>query len=308
MKRYPRCILGTCCVPWDADYNFAEETFRREVRYLLKRGTRHLYIFGTAGEGYAVSEGQFDRITEVFCEEMRTAGAEPMVGVISLSLTTCLTRIERARQMGVRYFQVSVPAWAKCTFDEIRRFFAETCGRFGDCFFMHYNVARSKRLFTPDEYASLADEFPNFVATKNGSDSISQVVSLLNKAPQLQHFFTECGFATAGLLGLEAGLLISVASVNWETAKLFYQACMEHKNERISTYVSELIDIIKALVRIVGSQGHIDGAYDKMFSKMADGGFPLRLLPPYGYATDKAYQEFVEFVRNKYPHWASAAQ
>ena len=70
MKRYPQCILGTCCVPWNKDNSFAEETFRHQIRLLLNKGTRHLYIFGSAGEGYAVSDEQFKQITGVFCEEM----------------------------------------------------------------------------------------------------------------------------------------------------------------------------------------------------------------------------------------------
>src|SRR5438128_12663154 len=59
MKRYPCCLLSTCCVPWDEDGNFMEEACRREVATMLK-GRRHRYIFDTAGEAYPVTDGQFD--------------------------------------------------------------------------------------------------------------------------------------------------------------------------------------------------------------------------------------------------------
>ena len=36
---------------------FAEPIFRRGVQRALT-GTQHLYVFGTAGEGYAVTDGQ----------------------------------------------------------------------------------------------------------------------------------------------------------------------------------------------------------------------------------------------------------
>ena len=61
---------------------------------------KHLYVFGTAGEGYAVSDRQFDEITRVFHEETRAPDVHPMVGVISLSLTTIIERIERAAALG----------------------------------------------------------------------------------------------------------------------------------------------------------------------------------------------------------------
>ena len=48
--RYPRTILGTCCIPWAPTHDFAEDTFRDGVRLLLNHGFHHLYIFGTAGE------------------------------------------------------------------------------------------------------------------------------------------------------------------------------------------------------------------------------------------------------------------
>src|SRR5437868_1206654 len=80
MKRYPSCILATCVVPWDEKGNFLEELFRSEVREVLAHGTRHLYLFGTAGEGYAVSDRQFERIVRVFHEEMQAGKGEAMVG------------------------------------------------------------------------------------------------------------------------------------------------------------------------------------------------------------------------------------
>jgi dihydrodipicolinate synthase/N-acetylneuraminate lyase len=303
MKRYNRSILGTCCVPWDDKLKFAETIFRRQVKYLLKNGTINLYVFGTAGEGYAVSDKQFRRITEVFFDEMTANQARPMVGVINLSATTVVERIKFAYDLGVRDFQISLPSWGACTFDEIRRFFGQTCGQFNDCSFLHYNLVRSQRLITPEEYALLADEFENLVATKNGLQSVSEVTSLLTMAPTLQHFLTENGFALASLLGLEAGLLISISSINWKTAQHFYQICLERQYEQIAGYLLELNDIKKALFDIIGNQGHMDGVYDKLFSKMLDEEFPLRLLPPYCYAQNESYYRFSRFLEKQYPHW-----
>ena len=114
-----------------------EPVFRRHIRSLLERGTKHLYVFGTAGEGYAVDDEQFDRITTVFSEEMRAGGAEPMVGIISLSLSTVIRRIERACERGIQRFQISLPSWGACTPKETFAFFKETCGQFPDRQFMH---------------------------------------------------------------------------------------------------------------------------------------------------------------------------
>lgn len=303
MKRYEQCILATCTIPWDENYNFMEDIFRNQIRNILQY-TRHIYIFGTAGEGYAVSDSLFTRIAKVFCNEMQTGQAEPMIGIISLSLLTVIERIECAYNSGVRNFQISLPAWGTCNFKEIKRFFKEVCGRFEDCSFLHYNLSRSKRLVSPEEYSILAGEFPNLAATKNGAKSSFEMVLLNKKAPRLRHFYTEHDFAAACLFGLEPGLLISIASINWQTAKLFYQAGIECRNQDIVKYISELSDISQALFRFVGDQGHIDGAYDKMFPKLADGQFPLRLLPPYNYADDNSFAEFEKYIQDNQPSWS----
>ena len=58
--------MATCVTPWDEKYEFIEGLFRQQVRQLIERLTSHLYIFGTAGEGYAVSDRQFENIATVF--------------------------------------------------------------------------------------------------------------------------------------------------------------------------------------------------------------------------------------------------
>mgnify|MGYP000187334192 CR=1 FL=1 len=68
------CILATCVVPWDERGVFLVEPFVRQVRSLAGALTRHLYLFGTAGEGYAVTDRQFDEIAGVFVDDAISSG------------------------------------------------------------------------------------------------------------------------------------------------------------------------------------------------------------------------------------------
>lgn len=301
--RYPRCIMASCVVPWNEHDEFMEDLFRHQVRVLLKEGTQHLYIFGTAGEGYAVTDRQFVEIARVFTEEMRRAGAEPMVGAISLSLGTIIARIEMARDLGVRRFQISLPGWGALSEREMIQFFRETCGRFRDCQFLHYNLLRTIRLVTAPEYARLAEEHPNLVATKNSTDSMERIHALLTEAPQLRHFLTETGFVFGSLLG-EPGLLISLASTNWKAGREFFEAGERRDADALITCQRELHAILHLLLSGAGPEEHIDGAYDKMLWRLHDGRFPLRLLPPYEGATDEGFNRFEAALREKLPKWS----
>lgn len=302
LKRYRPCILGTCCVPWDERFEFEENVFRRSVRHQIASGIHDLYIFGTAGEGYAVTESQFDAITRVFLDETQGDDVQGMVGLISLSLPTLIERIERAREMGARRFQLSLPSWGALNDTEVSTFFQETCGRFPDCEFLHYNLMRTGRILTGAEYGDIAARHPNLVATKNSTADESRLQSLMKDAPQLQHFITEVGFAKAALMG-ECGFLISFTSTNFSLAAQYFQAGHERDTAKLGTFSKDFDGLIAAFKEAVADSAHMDGAYDKLFCRVHDANFPLRLLPPYASVSESAFQRYVDLLRARHPHW-----
>src|SRR5262245_48832777 len=257
MARYKQTILGTCCVPWNEDGTLAEGIFRKSIRSLIGQGLPDLYIFGTAGEGYAVTESLFDRITNIFVEEMRAGGSAPMVGAISLSLPVILDRIERAGKLGVRQFQISLPSWGALSDKELATFFQEVCGRFPEFQFLHYNLPRTKRIVVPKEYAALAEKHPNLVATKCAIGEVSMIAGLLQHAGDLRHFFTEQNFAAGSLLG-ECGFLISIASINPRRARQYFEAGVKRDLNTLNSMRAELMGLHNEMTNALGSTVYID--------------------------------------------------
>ncbi|MFO0919930.1 MAG: dihydrodipicolinate synthase family protein [Planctomycetaceae bacterium] len=304
MMRFPPGILCTCVVPWDENNEFLESLFRHQVETQLKL-TPHLYVFGTAGEGHAVSDRQFEQIVRAFHTAMKAGGAEAMVGVISLSLATILERIDFCRKLGVRLFQISLPSWGALTDAEVGAFFQEVCGRFRDCQFLHYNLLRTKRLITPQHYAEMAAVHPNLVATKNSTDSLDRIQGLLEQAPQLTHFLTETGYLMGSQLG-ECGLLASVAT-NHAACRSYFEAGRQQDLAKLWEMQGEISRLISALIAAAGPGCHIDSAFDKMLWRLTDERFPLRLLPPYQGASDAGFREFAEAVRTQTPRWSPRA-
>lgn len=305
VPRYRHAIMATCCVPWTAEHRLDAPLLRRQVKHLVGHGVRDLYIFGTAGEGHAVTERQFDEITREFLAAAKAQGPEvqALVGIISLSLPTMIERIERAMEMGATRFQVSLPSWGALNDAELRTFFAETCGRFPGAEFMHYNLQRARRLLTPGEYAELARRHPNLVATKNSSRDVEFLRGLMTQAPELRHFITEGGFADAALHG-PCGLLLSIASVKLELARAYFEAGARRDAAVLSGFQAELREMVAALIATVEGRAHMDGAFDQMFCKLHDPAFPLRLLPPYEAAPEAAYESFRQVLKERFPRWA----
>ena len=291
-------ILAAVVVPWTERYEFDEGRFCREVRIITAGLTPYVYTFGTAGEGYAVNEAQFDRIAEAFWRSARECGGFPILGIISLSLSTVIGRIERGHALGFRDFQLSLPAWGELNDEELDAFFTETCGRFPDCHFHHYNLARTKRVLTSAEYLRLAAAHPNLVSVKAGGRNPAVIADLLKATSRLRFFFTEFGYEMARRSTDDVGLLISLASADYARARAY----VEGDQARRTADVQDMQVMIEALQAIAKERKlHIDGAFDKMLFRLNDPSFPLRLLSPYQGATE---EEFVRFKHALPPGWS----
>ena len=324
--RYPRVILASVGLPWDADGELLEDLFRDEIRAHLDAGIHHLYIFGTAGEGYAVTDRQFDRIVRVFAAEMGLERPEsaagvfaeprPMVGVINQSTRTIIERIERALDLGISTFQISLPNWGALNDRELATFFDEVVARFATAQFLLYNLQRAGRVLTPGEHGRLAAEHENFVGAKNGTSSVVMLHDLLTQAPALRQFYTELGYPQGCQVGAP-GYLMSLTTMNMPLGMRFFEAGVMQDWATLFRIQAQALDIFEWLVGSAGAEvgstafpgakAHMDGAFEKLLAKVHDPRFPLRLLPPYQSTTDAAYESFVATVRARMPEWLPAA-
>jgi dihydrodipicolinate synthase/N-acetylneuraminate lyase len=287
-RRLPPTVLATCVLPWDDRLRFDEDAFREHVRLVAAHMTRHLYVFGTAGEGYAVTEAQFRDVARVFWDEARRCAVTPMLGIISTSLGTVIERIEFGLGLGYRQFQISFPAWGRVSDAERDMFFSETCGRFGQAQFLHYNTPRGGRVLTGAEYGRLAAEHRSLAAVKFTSSDAAVVAELVRNAAPVQCFLTEPAYVLADG---NSGLLVSLSGVRLGLPGRFQAARGAGLRElgRLAEAVDELLeDSFSAAC----PSAHMDGAYEKVLARAHGARLTLRLLPPYQGATEDAYRRF----------------
>jgi dihydrodipicolinate synthase/N-acetylneuraminate lyase len=303
MPRYPQTVLVSCEIPWDEQQNLLEDVFRAEVRMALAQGFRHVYIFGTAGEGYAVDTQRFRQIVRAFYEETRGEDVHPQVGVIGLSTANIVERIAYAHEIGFRVFQISLPSWSALNDVELLTFFADVCGAFPDSQFLHYNLPRAKRILNGADYRRLADAAPNLAATKNTGGGAQRASDLMRHAPDLQHFFGEDNFMHGCMFG-ECSLLASFGPMVPRKTWAYFEAGRDRR-------LDDLLTLHHGFVRLLGdvfgpalAKERIDGAYDKMIVRM--GGLeamPLRLLSPYQGFSEEEYLAYKRVFDERYADW-----
>jgi len=302
MARYPQTVLVSCEIPWDDKEQLLEEVFRREVRSVLKH-FNHLYIFGTAGEGYAVDTARFQQIVPIFYEETRGDNIHPMVGVIGLSTANIVERLHFAYNVGFRVFQISLPAWGALNDTEVLTFFKDVCGAFPAAQFLHYNLPRTKRILDGPDYRRLIEAMPNLVATKNTGGGMGRAANLMQHAAELQHFFGEENFPHGCLYG-ECSMLSSFGPMAPRKTWALFEAGRKRQIEQLFGLQKEFHDMLYDVLGSVLSEGRIDGAYDKMLVRL--GGLeemPLRLLSPYQCFTEEQYQACKRVLHEKYADW-----
>jgi dihydrodipicolinate synthase/N-acetylneuraminate lyase len=302
MTRYPQAILISCEIPWDENEQFLEDVFRREVRMVLAN-FNHLYIFGTAGEGYAVDSTRFQQVVRVFYEETRGADVYPMVGVIALSTANYLERLAFAYEVGFRVFQISMPAWGALNDQEVMTFFRDVCGAFPEAKFLHYNLPRTKRVLEGSDYRKLIDAVPNLVATKNTGGGLDRAANLMTHAAELQHFFGEQNFPHGCMYG-ECSLLSSFGPMSPQKTKELFRAGRERDLVTVFELQKEFHEMMHALLGPLLAEGRIDGAYDKLLVRL--GGLeemPLRLLSPYQGFSEEQYAACKRVMQERFAGW-----
>jgi dihydrodipicolinate synthase/N-acetylneuraminate lyase len=277
--RYPQSNLAACMLPWDNDFQLDVAKFEQQIQATLDDGYTCLYVMGTAGEGYAVSENRFRQVVEVFAAKTVQAGIDPQVGVIGLSMEQMIQRLALAHHLGIRMFQISLPGWGALDEAETMLFFKTVCGEFPDGRFLHYNLPRAKRIIRGPEYHRIADEVPNLVATKNSSTDYARTADLLLNAPELQHFLLEGNFAMGCTLG-ECSLLCSYDVLFPKTTWKFFEAGQKKDLAELFRITRFLHEVGTKLFAHC-SRAMIDGSYDKTFLWLRKPDFSNRMLPPY---------------------------
>ena len=297
-KRYPSSILVSCEVPWDENQELIEDTFRDEIRDAMKT-YNNLYIFGTAGEGYAITLSRFKEIVGIFRKETDKPDVHPMVGIISMSTGLVVEKIAAAYDIGFRVFQIAMPPWGTLSDNEYMTYFTDVCGSFPDAKFVHYNLPRSGRVLVTDDYKRIEAAVPNLVGAKYTKADPDECRRLVTET-SLQYFFGEANYPFGRLHG-ECSILASWGALfPSKTRELFDLGAAGEfeKAYRVAEEISEAGDTF--LAPALGGVERIDGAFDKMIVRASGIDMPLRLLSPYDGVDTETYEACIAALKSKH--------
>ena len=300
-KRYHQAILVSCEIPWSESEELLEDVFRTEVRTTLEH-YNNLYIFGTAGEGYAVTVPQFTNIVRIFREETNLEEVYPMVGAIGMSTPQVVEKVGIAYDAGFRVFQIALPPWGMLNDNEYVTYFKDVCCNFPDAKFLHYNLIRGRRILVARDYRRLEAAVPNLVGTKSTGLSVAETHELASQT-ELQHFYGESNFAIGCAVG-ECSLLSSYGALFPTKTKEYFDYGVTGQLDKLLHMQVQYLSVGSTFFGPAGNGlSRIDGAYDKMIVRASGIDMPLRLLSPYEGFDEETFEACVKALRDKHSDW-----
>jgi dihydrodipicolinate synthase/N-acetylneuraminate lyase len=305
-RRYHRCVLVSCEIPWDDNQRFLESVFRDEIRATLKN-FNNLYVFGTSGEGYGVTNSQLREILQVFWEETEQDSVHPMVGIITMSTAQAIERIAISHDFGFRTFMITLPSWRQVIDREYMTFFRDICETFPDSKFLHYNLGLAGRVLNASDYRRIEDSFPNIVGTKTGSANSKTVKELVTQT-SLQHFVGDQAFVTGSRYGecsiLSACGILFPTQVN-ELFRLGVSGQFD-KAEKLALEINRAaVTFFKPASEStpLGFDARVHGAWDKMFKRAAGLDMPFQMLSPYEHWDEEIYKACFKSLKAEFSDW-----
>jgi len=287
-------------IPWDERGNLLADHFRGAVRKLLHEGCDGIYLFGTSGEGYAVTEEEFREILSLFAHETAGFSGFRQIGCFGLSSEQVKDRCAIAADTRFDAVQITLPFWKELNDAELFRYVEDVCGEFPELSFLLYNNPRNKRRLSGKELCAITGCAPNLHAAKTGSGAWLDYVELLSEAPTIRHFVTEPAFGFCHRLGA-AGMIPSSNYALPKTCRRYYEAVLRGDAETEHALQLRIARFFYRTAVPLLEKGYIDGAIDKAYARIGGMDMPLHMKSPYVSLSAEDFTWLEQMIRNEFP-------
>jgi 4-hydroxy-tetrahydrodipicolinate synthase len=252
-----------------------------EIDAIIAAKVNGVYSNGTAGEFYAQSEDEFDRVGELLAAKCEAAKLPFQIGVSHTSAQTALARLDRAKSLKPGAFQVILPDWFPLIDDEAIAFLARVADRAGDIGLILYNPPHAKRVLDGATMRLIAERVPGVIGAKVGNVDAAWFEALGPMRDKLSIFTPGHFLATHFAFGSK-GAYSNVACISPRGAQKWYGQ-MRVDLPAAQAFNKRLLDVFAAHVTpYITRDKYPNAAVDKLLA--AAGGWAnvgTRLRWPY---------------------------
>lgn len=196
-------IIVPVLTPMKENGDIYPQALKGEIDRLIEAGVQGIFVFGTNGEGYILSEGEKEEILAAAVEY--TNGRVPVyagTGAVSTRDTIRLSR--RAAELGADALSVITPWFAAASQQELYDHYRALAEEAGLPIILYNIPARTGNRLEPATVEKLS-ELPEIVGVKDSSGNFDNILQYIERTRYRQDFAVLAGNDSLILWTLMAG-------------------------------------------------------------------------------------------------------
>jgi 4-hydroxy-tetrahydrodipicolinate synthase len=229
------------------DNKLDEKGLRRNIKFLLEKGSSGIVACATTGESPSLSDDEFEMVIRICVEE--TMGKVPVIGGAGTNSTTkTIKLICRAANCGAKAALVVTPYYNKPTQEGLYQHYRKV-SKESSIPIIIYNVpSRTGCNILPKTVARLAEDCKNIVGIKEASGRLDQVSEIQRHCGNGFDILSGDDSLTFPMLAIGAkGVISVVANILPQDVAAMCRLFFEKKIEEARKIHLKLFPVVKAL-------------------------------------------------------------
>ncbi|MNW31005.1 4-hydroxy-tetrahydrodipicolinate synthase [compost metagenome] len=196
-------IIAPIITPMNTDESVNYDELRVQIDRLIEHGVHGIFVFGTNGEGYILSEDEKCEIMKTTVDQV--AGRIPVYASTGTNSTLDTIRLsQKAKDIGVDVLSIITPGFAAASQDELYTHF-KTVAEQVDLPIVLYNIpARTGNAIAPATVGKLST-IDNIVGVKDSSGNFDNILQYIEHTRGQEGFAVLSGNDSLILWTLLAG-------------------------------------------------------------------------------------------------------
>ncbi|MDY4761509.1 4-hydroxy-tetrahydrodipicolinate synthase [Streptococcus thoraltensis] len=230
-------IIAPIITPMNEDESINLNEFRNQVDRLIDNGIHGIFVFGTNGESYILSEEEKLEVIKVAVEQ--ADGRVPIYAGTGLNGTKETIRFSlKVKELGVDALSIITPGFAAASQDELYEHF-KAVAEAVDLPIILYNIpSRTGNTIAPVTVGKLS-EIPNIVGVKDSSGNFDNILQYIEQSRNAEDFVVLSGNDSLILWTLLAGgsgAIAACSNVYPYTLSQIYEQFVEGNIEKSRQY------------------------------------------------------------------------
>ena len=244
----PSGIIPALVTPLDEQGNLMENSLRKIIDYTLEAGVHGVFILGSTGEIYGLTDKQKQRVMEVTVEHVN--GRVPVyAGAGEITTNNSIKTAQMAEKVGgISALSVITPYFVSPTQDELIEHYTAIANSVKTPIILYGCDGRAHNSIMPQTALKLS-EVENIIGIKDSSGSSERMDKYLELTKNKEDFSVLCGIDTLiyhGLVNGTKGAIASSANIAPKISVGIYNAFMSGDLKKAEELQNKLIPLRNA--------------------------------------------------------------